>query len=97
MLGHGQRSQRPVEGFAGERDQGLLREKSEVHLPNARHLVEKDQGTLEKSIDFDIFLLVDCWIFGSQVLDAQFQILSTCQMRHSVRAKPEEPTTFHSL
>ena len=53
VLGQGQGAQGAVEGAAGGGDEGLLHQEVQVHLPDARHLVQQDQGALEQRIDLE--------------------------------------------
>lgn len=74
VLGQGQGAQGTVEGAAGGGDERLLHEEVEVHLPDARHLVEQDEGALEQGIDLDIVRSVLCGVLGGQVGGAQLEV-----------------------
>lgn len=54
MLSERKCTQSSIEGTASGRHERLLHEEVEVHLPDARHLVEQDEGALEQGIDLDI-------------------------------------------
>lgn len=65
----------PVEGSSSLGHHRLLEQEGEVHFPNARHLVQEDQGSFEECVDFLVLGAIDRGIAALQVVCSELQIL----------------------
>lgn len=52
MLGDGEGSECSVECAPGVCEKGLLHQKLQIHFPDSRHLVQKNQGAFKEGVDF---------------------------------------------
>lgn len=75
MLGNWKGPQRAVECSPSLSYEWLLQQESKVHLPDARHLVQKNQRPLEQGIDLLVFGTVDSWVAAFEVLRSKLEIL----------------------
>lgn len=75
VLGNRQSAEGSIKGAASKSNQGLQLEKFQVHLPYSWHLVQEDEGLLEKRIDFGELCGIDGGIEPTQMARAEGEIL----------------------
>lgn len=71
MLGNRQSSERAIKGPSRQGDDRLEQEERQIHLPYSRHLVEEDEGTLEKGVDLCVLGGVGRGVQFAKMLHAQ--------------------------
>jgi hypothetical protein len=64
-----------VEGSSSLGHHGLLEQEGEVHLPDARHLVQQDQGPFEEGVYFLVLGAIYRGIAALQMVCSELQIL----------------------
>ena len=75
MLCDWQSAKGTVKGSSSLGHHGLLEQEGEVHFPDARHLVQEDEGSFEERVHFLVFSTIDRGIATLQMLRSELQVL----------------------